>query len=159
MSGFTQFSKGFYTNIENDTLKNKSFRKVVTTTPHMQVVLMSLMPGEQIGSEIHPYTTQFFRVESGIGKAEFNGKTLDLFDGATLVVPPGARHNIRNISKKPLKLYTIYSPPHHPIGLEQKYPPEYQKKTNPKVLPKRRNPVYESTHSNELYENDNNDDE
>lgn len=107
--------KPFSTNIENATLRNNRFRKVLYTTPTMQLVLMSLKPGEEIGSEVHPYTTQFIRVESGSGIAIMGNERKRLRDGISVVIPPGTRHNVTNTSKtEPLKLYTLYSPPEHP---------------------------------------------
>ena len=111
----------YYDNIEKATRMNNDYRRVVATTPKsMQLVLMSLLPGEEIGSEVHPHTTQFFRVEGGLGSATVNGEFYALKDGMSLVVPPGAEHNIRNISPtEKLKLYTIYTPPEHPPGTVQ----------------------------------------
>ena len=106
---------GFSLNIEKETLKNKNYRKVIHTTAGQQLVLMSLEPGEIFPEEIHPKTTQFFRVEEGSGIAIVSGKKIRLRDGISITVSPGAKHIIKNTSRnKPLKLYTIYSPPHHP---------------------------------------------
>ena len=113
----TSFGKAYGSNIEDLTLKNKNFRHVLHTTPNMQLVLMSLLPGEDIGQEAHPYTTQFFRVEKGKGRAIIDGQEFPLNDGDVVVIPPGSEHNIINISNKErLQLYSIYSPPQHPIG-------------------------------------------
>lgn len=106
---------GYYDNIELATRKNNDYRRVVSTiTGSLQLVLMSLLPGEEIGSEVHPHTTQFFRIEEGLGIATVGGKVYVLKDGISIIVPPGVTHNVRNISTdKKLKLYTIYSPPEH----------------------------------------------
>lgn len=108
---------GFHTNIEQDSLKNNFFRKVLFTAKHCQLVLMSLKAGEDIGEETHDHVDQFIRVESGKATAILNGKSVALEDGAAVVIPAGVRHNIINASKsEPLKLYTVYSPPNHPDG-------------------------------------------
>jgi mannose-6-phosphate isomerase-like protein (cupin superfamily) len=106
--------KGFYTNIEKATLENGNFRKVLYTSKHSQLVLMSLKPLEEIGMEVHEENDQFFRFEKGQGKCIIDGKEYDVGDGFAVVVPTGAQHNIINTSKTDdLKLYTIYSPAHH----------------------------------------------
>lgn len=110
--------KGFKTAIENDTLGNPNFRKVVYTSTHSQLVLMSLRPGEEIGMETHQDNDQFFRVEKGRGSCLIDGNAYELRDGDAVVVPRGAQHNIINVSgEEELKLYTIYSPPHHKDGI------------------------------------------
>jgi len=106
-------AKGFTTDIEKDTLENDNFRKVLYTGKHSQLVLMTLKPDEDIGEEIHD-VDQFFRIEAGKGKVVINDKETTIKDGSAIVVPAGAKHNIINTSDKdPLKLYSIYSPPHH----------------------------------------------
>ena len=110
--------KGFKSNIEKDALENNNFRKVVYTAKHIQVVLMSLKAGEDIGEEIHPDTDQFFRFESGSGKCFINGNEYSVKSGDAIVIPAGAKHNIINTdSKQELKIYTIYSPPQHKDGI------------------------------------------
>jgi len=110
--------KGFKTNIEKDTLENRKFRKVLYTGIHSQLVLMSLRPKEEIGMETHTENDQFFRFEAGEGKVIIDGNVYEVGDGVAIIVPAGARHNIINISdSKELKLYTIYSPPHHKDGI------------------------------------------
>jgi mannose-6-phosphate isomerase-like protein (cupin superfamily) len=110
--------RGFITNIEKDTLGNENFRKVLYTSKHSQLVLMSLKPKEEIGMEIHPDNDQFFRIEKGQGKCIIDGNEYDLEDGVAIVVPAGAEHNVINTSDtEELKLYTIYSPPHHKDGI------------------------------------------
>lgn len=104
--------KYFVTNIEKDTLDNTNFRKVVYTTPLCQVVLMSLNPGEEIGSETHELD-QFFRFEKGNGKVVLNDELFEVSDGFAVVVPAGVLHNVINTSSEVLKLYTIYTPPEH----------------------------------------------
>ena len=106
--------KGFNTNIEKATLENNYFRKVLYTGKNSQLVLMSLKPNEEIGSEIHPDNDQFFRFEQGQGKCVIDGNEYLVEDGSAIVVPAGAEHNIINMSDSTeLKLYTIYSPAHH----------------------------------------------
>jgi len=110
--------KGFNTNIEKDTLTNKNYRQVLYTGKHNQLVLMSLKPGEEIGMEVHPENDQFFRIEKGEGKCLIDGNEYKLGDGVAIVVPAGAKHNVINTSEdEELKLYTIYSPPHHKDGI------------------------------------------
>ncbi len=108
---------GFVKNIEKETLDNDNFRKVLFTSQHGQVVVMSLLPNEEIGMEVHEYTDQFFRVDSGEGEVIIDGVESVISDGFAVVVPAGAKHNIINTSAdEPLKLYTIYMPPHHVDG-------------------------------------------
>ncbi|MFH1990638.1 MAG: cupin domain-containing protein [Patescibacteria group bacterium] len=110
--------KGFRANIENETLENGNFRKVLYTAKHSQLVLMSLKPGQDIGMEVHLDNDQFFRFEKGQGKAVIDGNEYELKDGVAVVVPAGAEHNIINTSEsEDLKLYTIYSPAHHKDGV------------------------------------------
>jgi mannose-6-phosphate isomerase-like protein (cupin superfamily) len=110
--------KGFSINIEEATLENDNFRKVLYTSKHSQLVLMSLKPGEDIGMEVHEENDQFFRFEAGQGKCIIDGNEYELSDGVAVVVPAGAQHNIINTSKtEKLKLYTIYSPAHHKDGI------------------------------------------
>ena len=104
---------GYITNIETASLENKNFRKVLYTGKNSQLVLMSLKPREEIGAEVHD-VDQFIRCEAGVGKAVLDGVERDMRDGVVVVVPAGAKHNIINTSQDTeLKLYTLYSPPHH----------------------------------------------
>lgn len=106
--------KGFNTNIEKATLENANFRQVLYTAKHCQLVLMSLLPNEEIGMEVHPDNDQFFRFEAGEGRAIIDGNEYILGNGSVIIVPAGAQHNIINTSATDdLKLYTIYSPAHH----------------------------------------------
>ena len=110
--------KGFVKNIEKETEENNNFRKVLYTGKHSQLVLMSLLPGEEIGMEVHEDNDQFFRFEKGKGKCIIDGNEYAIEDDFAVVVPAGAKHNIINTSnKKNLKLYTIYSPAHHKDGI------------------------------------------
>lgn len=110
--------KGFTQNIEEATLQNSDFRRVLYTGRHSQLVLMCLQPGEEIGLEVHADNDQFFRFESGHGKVVIDGVEHGVGDGSAVVVPAGAQHNIVNTSAaEPLKLYTIYSPAHHKDGI------------------------------------------
>ncbi len=111
-------AKGFKENIEKLTVENTDFRRVLYTGKHSQIVLMSLKPGEEIGSEIHPDNDQFFRFDSGTGEAHIDGNIYEIKDGDAVIVPAGAEHNIINTSPdSELKLYTIYMPPHHKDGI------------------------------------------
>lgn len=106
--------KGFKTNIEKETLRNKNFRKVIYTAKNSQLVLMSLKPREEIGLETHPENDQFLRFEGGRGRVEIDGNKYPVKDGDAVVIPAGAKHNVINVSStEELKIYTIYSPPHH----------------------------------------------
>lgn len=110
--------KGFNANIEKETLENTNFRKVLYTSKHSQLVLMSLKPNEEIGMEVHLDNDQFFRFEKGEGKCIIDGNEYMLSDGSVIIVPSGAQHNIINTSSMDdLKLYTIYSPAHHKDGI------------------------------------------
>ena len=109
--------KGFVDNIEELTLANNNFRKVLYTAKFSQLVLMSLAPKEEIGEEVHE-GDQFFRFEKGEGKVVIDGVEQSIKDGSAVVIPAGAKHNVVNTSEsQPLKLYTIYSPPHHQDGV------------------------------------------
>lgn len=110
--------KGFFADIEKETLENGNFRKVLYTGKHSQLVLMSLQPKEEIGMEVHEENDQFFRFEKGEGKCIIDGNEYELKDGVAIVVPAGAQHNVINTSEtEDLKLYTIYSPAHHQDGI------------------------------------------
>jgi mannose-6-phosphate isomerase-like protein (cupin superfamily) len=120
--------KVYYENIEKATLKNDNYRKVEYTHPGgMQMVLMKIKPGEEIGMEVHSDHDQFIRIEEGMGIAEIKEnntiKKYELFDGIAIIIPSGTFHNIKNIGKTPLKLYSIYTPPEHKDGLVQKDKP------------------------------------
>lgn len=107
----------FVENIEKATLENSFYRNVVYTIPNeFQLVYMAIPPSKGIPSEIHEHTTQFFRIEKGLGIAKIDGKYYGLNDGVSLVIPPGAKHKIDNVGSEPLKLYTIYVPPEHLHG-------------------------------------------
>lgn len=111
---------GYTTNIEKDTLENEYFRNVLYTASYVQLVVMSLKPSEEIGEEVHGQD-QFIRVEAGEGKAVLDGVEHSLSDGVVVVVPAGSTHNIINTSAThPLKLYSLYAPPHHKDGVIHK---------------------------------------
>jgi mannose-6-phosphate isomerase-like protein (cupin superfamily) len=108
--------KGYITNIEEATLRNEYFRQVLFTDTNVQLVVMSLKPGEDIGEEVHQLD-QFIRVEAGEGRSILDGVEHELKDGYAIVIPKGTRHNIINTSSdKPMKLYTLYAPPNHKDG-------------------------------------------
>lgn len=107
--------KGYVVSIAKETLANKNFRKVLYTAKNSQLVVMSLLPGEDIGSEVHDLD-QFIRVESGSGKTILNGVEHGIEGGYAVVVPAGTEHNIINTSDVNMKLYTVYSPPNHKDG-------------------------------------------
>lgn len=109
--------QGFVWHIEELTLENNFFRKVLFTWPHLQLVVMSLLPGEEIGVEIHDKEDQFIRVEQGHAEAIIDGTSHKLSDDMIIVVPAWAEHNIINTStSETLKLYTIYCEKHHADG-------------------------------------------
>lgn len=113
--------KGFNANIEKETTKNDLFRKVLYTGKNCQLVLMTLQPKEEIGLETHPDNDQFFRFEEGEGKCLIDGHEYVVGDGSAIIVPAGAKHNVINTSgTTKLKMYTIYSPPHHKDGIVRK---------------------------------------
>jgi len=106
---------GYITNIENETLSNQNFRKVLYTGSKMQLVVMTLQPSEEIGMEVHAGTDQFFRIETGVARIIIDGEENIAGPDDVVVVPAGAKHNVINGSADaPLRLYTIYSPPEHP---------------------------------------------
>lgn len=108
--------RGYVTNIEQDTLQSDAFRAVLYTSNYMQLVVMSIPAKEEIGMEVHGQD-QFIRVEEGTGMAILNGVEHPIEDGVAVVVPAGTNHNIINTGNEPLKLYTIYAPPHHKDGV------------------------------------------
>lgn len=110
--------KGYHGNIEQLTVDNKDFRRVLYTAKDCQLVLMSLLPGEEIGLEVHEDINQFFRFERGTGKVVVNETEYLVEDGDAVIVPMGAKHNVTNTSPtEDLKIYTIYAPPHHKDGI------------------------------------------
>ncbi len=112
--------KGYVDNIETATVANEDFRRVLYTGKHLQLVLMTLPPGCDIGEEVHEDRDQFFRVEEGMGEVLIDGTRHAIEDDDAIVVPAGARHNVRNTGKDPLKLYTLYGPPEHRDGVVHK---------------------------------------
>jgi len=107
---------GFIDNIEEKTEQNNFFRQVLYTGKHTQLVVMSLLPGEEIGMEVHPQVDQFFRIEEGRAKVIIDGEEHEVDEGFAIIVPAGSQHNVVNTGSNPLKLYTLYSPPNHPDG-------------------------------------------
>jgi mannose-6-phosphate isomerase-like protein (cupin superfamily) len=108
--------KGFVDDIEERTERNEDFRRVVYTGRHMQLVLMTLQPGEEIGEEVHTDGDQFFRLEEGKGEIWIDGTRTVIEDDFAMIVPASARHNVKNTGKEPMKLYTLYAPPEHVDG-------------------------------------------
>ena len=111
--------KGFTANIEKLTLENTNFRKVLYTDKNTQLVLMSLLKGEDIGEEVHD-VDQFLRIEQGTGTAILNGISHPLEDGSVVIVPAGTKHNVINSEQDEMKIYTLYMPPHHKDGVVHK---------------------------------------
>lgn len=108
--------KGHIINLEQETVGNADFRRVLYTGKNLQLVLMSIPAGGEIGEEVHAEHDQFLRVDQGAGEAVIDGFTTEISDGWSILVPAGARHNIRNTSVADLKLYTLYAPPEHKDG-------------------------------------------
>jgi mannose-6-phosphate isomerase-like protein (cupin superfamily) len=111
--------KGFVDDIEKLTEENNDYRRVLYTGKHLQLVLMALQPGEEIGEEVHEDRDQFFRVEDGKGQVWIDGVRHEIKDDDAIIVPAGARHNVVNTGGEPLKLYTVYGPPEHRDGVRQ----------------------------------------
>ena len=108
--------QGYVDDIEEATEQNDDFRRVLYTGAHLQLVLMTLQPGEEIGEETHDDRDQFFCFESGEGEVMIDGTTHEVEDDFAVIVPAGARHNVINTGEEPLRLYTLYGPPEHPDG-------------------------------------------
>ena len=112
----------FAVDIEKATLANDNYRRTLWTGPHLQLTLMSINPGDDIGLEVHPDNDQFLRIEQGSGEVQMgpHENTLaysqQVYDGFAVFVPAGTWHNIINTGKEPMRIYAIYSPSHHPHG-------------------------------------------
>lgn len=111
--------KGYCANIQNETVENEDFRRVLYTGKNLQLVVMTLQPGDEIGEEVHEDRDQFFRIEEGSGIVDIDGVPNHVEDDFAVIVPAGARHNVRNNGSAPLRLYTIYGPPEHLDGIVQ----------------------------------------
>lgn len=109
--------KGYCDNIEQRTVENDNFRQVLYTGKHLQLVVMTLPPGCDIGEEVHDDRDQFFRFEEGKGVVDIDGVENPVEDDFAVIVPAGARHNVRNTGSEPLRLYTVYGPPEHLDGV------------------------------------------
>ena len=108
--------KGFADDIEKLTEENDNFRQVLDTGKNIQLVLMAIQPGEDIGEEVHEDRDQFFRFEQGSGEVMIDGVTNQVKADDGVIVPAGANHNVVNTGSEPLRLYTIYGPPEHLDG-------------------------------------------
>jgi mannose-6-phosphate isomerase-like protein (cupin superfamily) len=108
--------QGYVRNIESIATSNVDFRRVLYTAKYSQLVVMSLLPLEEIGEETHKLD-QFFRVEDGAGEVVIEGTRTPISSGFAIIVPAGTKHNIVNSGDAPLKLYTLYSPPNHRDGV------------------------------------------
>ena len=124
MAGITDYGPGpFVVDIEKATIHNDTYRTALWTGPHLQLTLMSIPVGEDIGLEVHPDNDQFLRIEEGDGVALMGSAKDNLtirqrvFENSAVFVPSGTWHNIVNTGPKPLKIYSIYAPPHHPHGV------------------------------------------
>lgn len=112
--------QGYSSNIEELTIGNSNFRQVLFTGKYMQLVVMSLLPGEEIGKEVHETVDQFFRIEAGRAKFVVNGEEIEVGPEEVYIVTAGSEHNVVSVGEEPLKLYTIYTPPNHPDGTVHK---------------------------------------
>jgi mannose-6-phosphate isomerase-like protein (cupin superfamily) len=102
--------------LERETISNTDFRRVIFTGHDLQLVLMTIAPGEELGAEIHPDHDQFIRVESGVGHVVLERRKFPVTHGSAIIVPAGIEHNVVNTSRtQPLRLYTLYGPPEHPF--------------------------------------------
>jgi mannose-6-phosphate isomerase-like protein (cupin superfamily) len=109
--------KGYVTNLDREAMGNRDFRRVLYSGPNLQLVLMTLQPGEGIGMEMHDGHDQFIRVEDGTGMVVLDGRETPLTAGSAVVIPANVEHNVINTSTSdPLRLYTLYAPPEHPEG-------------------------------------------
>lgn len=120
---------GYKADIETLTAENTAFRQVLYTGRHLQLVLMALKPGEDIGMETHKTHDQFFRIEKGHGEIVIDGTKRKVKGGDAIIVPAGALHNLINTGDKPLRLYTLYGPPNHVYGLLEKRKADAQAST------------------------------
>ena len=119
--------KGFVADIEALTEGNTDFRRVVYTGKYLQLVLMALKPGEEIGEEVHEDHDQFFRIEGGAGEVLIDGTRSAIKADDAVIVPAGARHNVINTGDEPLTLYTLYGPPEHRDGVVHETRPEAER--------------------------------
>ncbi len=103
-------------NIEQQTLENTNFRKEIFTGEHLQITVMSIPVGGEIGAEVHPTTDQFLRIEQGTGKAVIGDQEYEVADDFAITIPAGMNHNVINTGDVDMKLYSIYTPPEHPKG-------------------------------------------
>lgn len=106
----------YKTNIENETLNNENYRKVLYTAKKMQLVVMTLQKGETIPMEVHTEIDQFIRIEEGKAKVQVNDEFYNLEDDDVIIIPAGSKHEVKNMGDDKLKLYSIYTPPEHPEG-------------------------------------------
>ena len=108
--------EGWIGDIERETLANDTFRTAVWTGTHLQLTVMSIEPGGEIGEEVHHGHDQFLRVEGGSARVLLGEESQDVEDDWAVVVPSGVRHNVVNTGAGPLKVYSLYAPPQHPDG-------------------------------------------
>lgn len=113
---------GWVGDIEEATLGNDTFRTVLFTGEHLQLTVMHLAPGEEIGHEVHPHLDQFIRIESGTARVQLGttedrtDETHELLGDWAVIVPAGTWHNVVNAGSDEVKLYSLYTPPEHPPG-------------------------------------------
>jgi len=120
--------RGFCDDIDRLTVDNEDFRRVLYTGKHLQLVLMTLQAGEEIGAEVHEDRDQFFRFEEGQGVVDIDGRENPVQDDFAVIVPAGARHNVRNTSNGALRFYTLYAPPEHKDKVVQRTKEEADKR-------------------------------
>jgi len=119
--------KPYVKNIDKDTLDNEDYRRVVWTGEHLQLVLMNVLPGQEIGEETHKGHDQFIRLESGSGKAIINDQEYEIGADFAVTIPAGSKHNIINTGSEPMKLYSIYAPAEHPEGTVEPMKESFQR--------------------------------
>ena len=111
----------FVANLEEAARNNENYRTTLWTGQYFQITLMSIAPGHDVGLEVHHETDQFLRIEQGtatvyLGESKKSLKSWPANNNDAIIVPAGTWHNIVNTGETPLKIYSIYSPPHHPYG-------------------------------------------
>lgn len=116
-------TKPFIGSIERVTEQNDAFRRVISTAPQLQLVVMTLMPGEEVGLETHADTDQFIRIEQGRALAIVGNDAVSIRAGDALLIPAGTPHNVVNRSSRPVRFYTLYSNREHAPNTVERRPP------------------------------------
>lgn len=122
---------GYVAGLKAAAVAGNDFRRVLYTGRNLQLVAMTLQPGEHMGAEAHADHDQFFRIEEGVGEVHVNGQQTPVADGSGVVVPSGALHDIVNTGKRPLRLFTIYSPPAYQRDMVRQSSADADARTDP----------------------------